>query len=117
MQIFAERLLTLSEDSFGRDGAGALEATAEQQLVAYFNDGLSDYYLKAKILRENPATFMGAVLCATNEQNIRQQIQLRLGKPIQEKERNDVFPGYRREQVRQEEPVEVEHVRPLRSLL
>ena len=74
VQIFAERQLALSEDAFGRDGAGPLGAAAKQQLVAYFIDGLSEYYLKAKILRENPATFRGAVLCATNEQNVRQRI-------------------------------------------
>ena len=51
VQIFAERLLTLSADAFDRDGTVALGATAEQKLVAYFIDGLSDYYLKAKILR------------------------------------------------------------------
>ena len=69
VQLFAERLLTLSEDAFDRGGAGALGTGNEQQLVAYFIDGLSDYHLKAKILRENPATFRAAVTCATNEQN------------------------------------------------
>ena len=89
VQIFAERLLTRSEDAFDRDGAGALEATAEQHLVVCFIDGLSDYHLKAKILWENLAIFRGAVLRATNEQNITQRIQLRLGKPIQEKEEEE----------------------------
>ena len=82
--MFAERLLTLSEDAFDRDGAGALGQGAEQQLVAYFIDGLWDYHLKAKILRENPATFRAAVTCAANEQNIQDRIHLRLGKPARE---------------------------------
>jgi len=64
IQLFAERLLPLSEDAFVRDGAGALGMGAEQQLVAYFIDGLLDYHLKAKILRENPATFRATVTCA-----------------------------------------------------
>ena len=57
IHLSAERLLTLSEDVFDRDGAGVLGQGAEQQLVAYFIDGLWDYHLKAKILRQNPATF------------------------------------------------------------
>ena len=94
VQVFAERLLTPSEDAFDRDGAGALGQGAEQQLVAYFTDGLSDYHLKAKILRENPATFRAAVTCATNEQNVQDRIQLRLGKPVREKERVNGFQWY-----------------------
>ena len=94
VQVFAERLLTPSEDAFDRDGAGALGQGAEQQLVAYFIDGLSDYHLKAKILRENPATFRAAVTCATNEQNVQDRIQLRLGKPVREKERVNGFQWY-----------------------
>ena len=72
---------------------------AEQQLVAYFIDGLLDYHLKAKILRENPATFKATVTCAANEQNIQDRIQLRLGKPVRERERVDVFQGYRGNQL------------------
>ena len=82
--------------------------------MAYFIDGLSDYHLKAKILRENPATFRAAVTCATNEQNVQDRIQLILGKPVREKERVNGFQGYRGEPVRQEEPMEVGHMRPLR---
>ena len=96
VQLFAERLLTLSEDAFDRDGAGTLGMGAEQQLVAYFIDGLSDYYLKAKILLENAATFRAAVTCATNEQNVQDRIQLRLGKPVREKERVNGFQGHMR---------------------
>ena len=114
IQLFAERLLTLLEDAFDRDDAGALEQGAEQQLVAYFIDGLWDYHLNAKILRENPATFRAAVACAANEQNVQDRIQLRLGKPAREKERIDVLQGYRGEPVRREEPMEVGHMRPLR---
>ena len=113
IQLFAERLLTLSEDTFDRDGAGVLGQGAEQQLVAYFIDGLWDYHLKAKILRENPAKFRAAVTCAANEQNVQDRIQLRLGKPAREKERVDIFQGYREEPVRREEPMEVGHIRPL----
>ena len=92
VQLFAERLLTLSEDAFDRDGAGTLGMGAEQQLVAYFIDGLSDYHLKAKILLENAATFRSAVMCATNEQNVQDGIQLRLGKPFREKREGQRFP-------------------------
>ena len=80
IQLFAERLLTLSEDVFERDGVGALGPGTKQQLVAYFIDWLLDYHLKVKILRENPATFRTAVTCAANEQNIQDRIQLRLEK-------------------------------------
>ena len=100
IQLFAERLFTLSEDAFERDGVGVLGPGAEQQLVAYFIDGLLDYHLKAKILRENPATFRAAVTCAANEQNFQDRIQLRLGKPVKEKERVDIFQGNRGEPVR-----------------
>ena len=82
--------------------------------MAYFIDGLWDYHLKAKILRENPATFRAAVMCAANEQNVQDRIQLRLGKPAREKERVGVFQGYRGEPVRREEPMEVGHMHPLR---
>ena len=58
----AEHLLMLLEDAFDRDGTGALGAAVEQQLVAHFIDRLPDYHLKAKILRENPATFRGAMM-------------------------------------------------------
>ena len=104
VQLFAERLLTLSGDAFDRDGAGALEMGAEQQLVAYFIDVLSDYHLKAKILRENPATFRAAVTCATNEQKVQDRIQLRLGKPVREKERVNGFQGYRGNQLDRTSP-------------
>ena len=114
IHLFAERLFTLSEDAFERDGVGVLGPGAEQQLVAYFIDGLLDYHLKAKILRENPATFRAAVTCAANEQNVQDRIQLRLGKPVREKERVDIFQGNRGEPVRREEPMEVGHMRPLR---
>ena len=99
IQLFAVRLLTLSEDAFDRDGAGVLGQGAEQQLVAYFIDGLWDYHLKAKILREKPATFRAAVTCAANEQNVQDRIKLRLGKAAREKEKVDVFKGYRGNQL------------------
>ena len=114
VQLFAERLLTLSEDAFDRDGAGTLGMGAEQQLVAYFIDGLSDYHLKAKILLENAATFRAAVTCAADEQNVQDRIQLRPGKPVREKERVNGFQGYMGEPARQEEPMEVGYMRPLR---
>ena len=52
--------------------------------------------------------------CAANEQNVQDRIQLRLGKPVREKERTDVFQGHRAEPVRREEPMEVGHMHPFR---
>ena len=98
IQVYAERLLALGEDAF--EGQG--DAAIQRQLVGYFIDGLSQDYMKMKVMRENPDTFNDAVRVATSEQNLRKRFQLRTGHQI----------GEDRSTVREEVPMEIDHFRP-----
>ena len=99
VQIYAERLLALGKDSFP-DGTDA--QTIERQLVGFFVDGLSQDYLKMKLLRENPNTFNAAVNSAMQEQNLRKRFNLRTGAPRETHVRDE----------RNLEPMEINHLRP-----
>ena len=92
VQVYAERLITLSEEAFpNQQGQGI-----QRQLIDIFVDGLSEDYLKMKILRDNPNTLDAAITTATNEQNVRKRFSLRTRHP----------------QVPGEEQMEVDHFRP-----
>ena len=64
----------------------------EQQLIETFFDGISNDQLNLKILRNRPNTLQGAISIATNEQNLRARVALS-------------------HQVRNEQPMEVDHSR------
>ena len=73
VQVYAERLLTLSEDAFPGQQGPAIQ----RQQIDIFVDGLTEDHMKLKVLRENPATLDAAITCATNEQNLRKRFNLR----------------------------------------
>lgn len=93
VQLFAERLLALAEESF-IDQQGGLQAV-ETQLIGFFIDGLAHNYLKMKVMRDNPNTLGAAVASAMGEQNLRKRFELRAGRTL----------GHR------DEPMEVGHYR------
>ena len=73
VQVYAERLLALSEDAFDNQQGPAVQ----RQLIDIFVDGLLEDQLKLKVFRENPNTLEAAVTAATNEQNLRKRFNLR----------------------------------------
>lgn len=73
IQVYAERLMALSEDAFDNVGA------ADEQLIGFFIDGLLHDYMKMKVMRENPATLQAAINTANAEQNLRRRFDLRSG--------------------------------------
>lgn len=92
VQVYAERLITLSEEAFpGQQGLAI-----QRQQIDIFVDGLLEDQLKMKILRENPATLDGAITIATNEQNLRKRFSLRT----------------RQNRVPEDERMEIDHYRP-----
>ena len=62
VQVYAERLLALSEDAFDNQQGPAVQ----RQLIDIFVDGLLEDQLKLKVFRENPNTLEAAVTAATN---------------------------------------------------
>ena len=109
VQVYAERLLSIAEDSFpGGVGAGGNPAQVqaiERQLVDQFVDGLANDGMKMKVMRGNPNTLQAAVALAMEEQNLRKRFDLRTKTPRM----NDRID-------RQEGPVpmEIDHMRPRR---
>lgn len=87
VQVYAERLITLSEEAFPNQQGPAIQ----RQLIDIFVDGLIEDHLKMKILRDNPNNLDAAITAATNEQNIRKRFSLRTRHPpVREEERMDV---------------------------
>ena len=108
VQLYAERIRSLAEDAFPPVAAGNREARAavDRQLVEILTDGLREDSLKRKILRENPVTFNAAVTVAVAEQNVLHRFSLKLGPTARAIHRDT--------QSRREEPMEIDHSRPLR---
>ena len=79
VQFYAERLLTRAEEAFP-DSDLQVDEAVERQLLQIFVDGLAHDFLKVKLLRESPATFKRAVEVATNEQDLKRKIELRMGR-------------------------------------
>lgn len=92
VQVYAERLITLSEEAFPLQQGPVIQ----RQLIDIFVDGLLEDHLKMKILRDNPNNLEAAITSATNEQNIRRRFNLRT----------------RHHQIPDEEEMEVDHYRP-----
>lgn len=90
IQVFAERILSLAEDAYHNQGGDAVE----RQLIDIFVDGLTQYNLKMKILRDEPDTLQGAIAIATNEHNLRARVHVTHGV-----------------EKRKETPMEVDHSR------
>ena len=93
VQVYAERLMTLAEEAFPNQQGPAIQ----RQLIDIFLDGLSEDYLKMKILRDNPNNLDAAIIAATNEQNVRTRFSLRTHHPV----------------MSQEEPMDISHYRPM----
>ena len=72
IQLFAERILSLVEETYHNQGGQAVE----RQLIDIFVDGLTNDKLKLKILRDQPGTLQGAIGIATNKQILRAGVQL-----------------------------------------
>ena len=121
VQLFAERLLQISEDAFDSDRIA--NPLIQQQLVDIFCDGIAYDYLRMKILRENPRTLESAVEIAMKEQNIRKRLTLRSTDAITPNEllkesHFDTTPHFMAQNFhrgptisRHEEPMEVDHYR------
>ena len=75
VQVYAERLIALGEDAF----VGQPDDVRDRQLVGYFIDGLSEDYMKIKVMREDPVNLQNAINVATAEQNLRKRFNLRAG--------------------------------------
>ena len=75
VQIYAERLLSLATDAY-ENIEGNLDYK-EKQLVEIFIDGLSNDYLRLKLMRENHATLSNALKSAIHEQSVRARFELR----------------------------------------
>lgn len=104
VHTYVERLLTLAEDVFQVQAHGPQQAAnlavIERQLIEYFIDGLSENFLKLKVMRDAPVTLQAAVTSATNEQNLRTRFNLRFNTP-------DAYQNSSRH-----ENMEVDHIRP-----
>ena len=94
IQVYAERLVALSEDAFDNVGA------ADQQLIVFFINGLSHDYMKMKVMRVNPAMLQAAIAVANAEQNLGRRIDLRSGHQPQ------------LTYDRSYEPMEIDHAQP-----
>ena len=70
--ITAQRILPLVQTAYDNQGADAIE----RQLIDNFVDGLNTDQLKMKSHRDQHATLQGAVVVATNEQNLRPCVQM-----------------------------------------
>ena len=57
IQVYAERLISLGDDTF----RGQPNDIIELQLIGYFIDGLAQYPLKLKIMRDNPRMLQEAI--------------------------------------------------------
>ena len=95
VQLFAERLLALSEEAVAGQQGGV--QSVKTQLIGFFIDGLIYDYLKMKVMRDNPQTLAAAVNSAVTEQNLRKRSELRRG------QRSDT-PDH--------EPMEIDHSIP-----
>lgn len=93
IQTFTERIRSLAEIGFRNQEGPVVQA----QLIDIFVQGLSNEQLKLTILRRHPETLEHAVAIATDESNLRQR----------------VLCG-RVPDIRQEEPMDVSHMRPVR---
>ena len=63
VQVYAEWLLVLAEDTF----VGLADPAADRQMIGFFIDGLTFDYMKMQDMRENPATLQAAITAATND--------------------------------------------------
>ena len=98
VQVYAERLYTLANDTFVKVD----KAVVESQLVGFFIDGLYHDFLCMKVMRENPKTFQAAVQSAFAEQNLRKRFEFRSNDHDNQKDRT-------------EELMEIDHIRPQRK--
>ena len=98
--IFGERILSLATEAFV--GQELNQPIVQLQLVNFFINGLNQDYLKMKIMRENPQTLAAAVNSAMTEFQLRKKFELR-----RNKSENSENYG------RREEPMDVNHYRPL----
>ena len=72
IQVYAERILSLSEEAYDNKGGDAIE----RQLIDIFVDGLLSDQLKIKILRDAPKALQTAIAICTNEQNLRARVSM-----------------------------------------
>ena len=100
VQVYAERIMSLAEDAFG--GQGMQNQAIQDQLIGFFTDGLSQDFMKMKVMRDNPRNFQAAVDVSLTEQNLRKRFNLRSGKRESDWGNSS---GH--------QPMEVDHVRPV----
>lgn len=103
VQLYAERLFSLAQDAFSQQRE-KIEA-AQQQLVGFFVDGLSNDSIRYKCMRDNPQDLQQAVKIALTEQNLRKRFQIRTGHEYNRRTQDSD---------RVEIPMEVDHMKPTR---
>lgn len=103
--LFAERLRAVGQDAFPKMGKLSADATQliEQQLIAYFVDGLADDRIKYTLLKDNPPTLAQAILLAIKEERINKKFSPTIN--------NDDRDNYKNHYSAREEPMDVAHAR------
>ena len=64
----------------GGGGQGMQNQAIQDQLIGFFTDGLSQDFMKMKVMQDNPHNFQAAVDVSLIEQNLRKRFNLRSGK-------------------------------------
>ena len=108
VSFYAERIHRLAKEAYTVNDltdAGS-RALAQKQLVSYFLDGLRDVGIKLKLLRKNPTTLDAALNIAREECALMQRFELRNPRAAPRTSPRLQHPD--------EEPMEVDHVRPRR---
>ena len=85
VQVYAEWLYDLANDTFAKVDKGVLES----QLVGFFIDGLFHDYSRMKVMRVNPKMFQAAVLFVLAKQNLRKRFWLRTVDSLSSKSRKE----------------------------
>lgn len=119
VQIFAERILQVAEDTYTSENLD-LEII-QKQWVDIFTDGLSFDFLRMKVLRENSNTLENAVQVAMREQNLRKRLRSQDNGGDMSFNQNSTstvgnnfllkFPEIKPNIFRREEPMEIDHFR------
>ena len=133
VQMFAERLINLVSEAFV--GQEINNDLVDSQCVGFFTDGLIKDNLKWRLFKANPVTLQDAIDVALSEENLRRRFDLRMGHTTHS---HDDRPSYmsrgsshreprtyrrpgpmevddRSPPHRYEEPMDINHARPMRS--
>ena len=114
-RLFAQRLLTVAEDAYGRADRqpnGELLPGIEKQVVDFFIDGVFGEDLRRKLMKEDPKTIQEAVEVAGKEQQFRKRYEMRSGHGYRS-DRHYSDSGHRARPERRDEPMEIDQGRAI----